>query len=63
MEIDKKIPICYKFTNDWDGKDDGVLDDIQNAKTKPESGKSIFFIITTCSENHVIALKPRYFIF
>lgn len=37
-----KIPICYKFSNYWNGKDDGVLDDIQNAKMKPEPARSIF---------------------
>lgn len=58
-EIDMKIPICYKFSNYWNGKDDSVLNDIQNAKMKPEPGRSIFFLIPTCSETHVIALKPR----
>lgn len=49
---------CYRFPYKLNGIPDGVLDDISNAKLKPEGNRSIFFIITTCSKNNEIALNP-----
>lgn len=55
IEMDMNIPRCYQFPIN----SNCLNDDILNAKIKIEPGRSIFFVITTCSDNNVIVLKQR----
>lgn len=47
---------CYQFVNHQNVK---IFNDISNSDG-PIKGKSIFFLMTTCSKNGVIMLSPRY---
>lgn len=59
-EIDQKTLLkrrdCYEFSNDVNSRN---LGDILNAEVKPSDGRSIFFLMTGCSENNVIILSAR----
>ncbi|XP_055296581.1 lactosylceramide 4-alpha-galactosyltransferase-like [Sitodiplosis mosellana] len=50
-----KRKACYQFPNKDDANVD-ILDDILNAKVKPVEGRSIFFLMTSCSKKGVIHL-------
>lgn len=47
---------CYYFPNNPNGE---ILEDISNAKVKPDDGRAIFFLMTTCLEKSEIILSAR----
>lgn len=47
-------PNCYHFPGN---SNEAILVDILNAKIQPNSGKAIFFLMTTCSQNGIVSLK------
>lgn len=55
-----KRKACYRFPEKDDANAE-ILDDVLNAKIKPEVGRSIFFLMTSCSKKGVIHLTKRYF--
>ena len=54
---------CYQFPGYLNNENAEILDDILNAKVKPNGGKSIFFLMTGCSEQGEINFSSRYFLF
>lgn len=63
-EIDQRILLnridCYNFPNYLNEMlNIEVLDDISSAKVKPDDGRSIFFVLTGCSEQGTIVLSAR----
>lgn len=50
---------CYQFPNESNGKNGSIFDDISDANMRIEPARSIFFLVTTCSENNEITLNPR----
>lgn len=50
---------CYQFLNRPPNPNVDILNDISNADVEPETGASIFFLMTSCSKSGIIKLSTR----
>lgn len=50
---------CYQFLNRPPNANVDILNDISNAEVEPETGASIFFLMTSCSKSGLIKFSTR----